>query len=207
MVLLDRCALVFLLIGLTACLHRQIVSSSDPLLAFESACLRGQLVTAGTQAADTCMDMTNDMARAAAKPTSLVSDASSERLRITAESYEHGTIVSLTLKGRIGAGDAARFDAALSRLATRYPSAHGVIMLDSSGGAEAEAEAIAASISASGISVLVDRGAQCRSACFTMFAAARQKLVSPSASIGATMAHLSLPAMQSLGATIVAESS
>jgi membrane-bound ClpP family serine protease len=206
-VLLDRCALVFLLIGLTACLHRQIVSSVDPLLAFEGACLRGQLVTAGTPAADTCRELANDMRGASSKPVKLVSDAPSDRLRMTTDSYDNASIVSLTLKGRIGPGDGARFDAALSQLAARYPNAHGVIMLDSSGGAEAEAEAIATSISASGMSVLVDRGAQCRAACFTMFAAARQKLVSTSASIGATMAHLSLPALQSLGATIVAESS
>ncbi len=205
--MLDRCALVFLLIGLTACLHRQIVSSGDPLLAFEGACLRGQLVTAGAQTADTCMELANDMDGAAAKQIDLVSDGPSDRLRITAESYEHATIVSLTLKGRIATGDGARFDAALSQLAARYPSAHGVIMLDSPGGAVAEAEAIAASINASGISVLVDSGAQCRSACFTVFAAARKKLVSPTASVGETTALLSLPALQSLGATIVAEPS
>jgi membrane-bound ClpP family serine protease len=199
--MLDRGALVFLLIGLTACFHREWASSGDPMLAFDSACLRGQLVAGSPQDRHDCQAMAEGLRSG---------DAAPGRLRMTAETYDNENIVALTLRGTIGPGDGARFDEALNRLASRYPDAHGVIMLDSPGGAVAEARSIAESVSASGISVLVDRGAQCRSTCFLVFAAARKKLVSPSASIGGIVpkagdvAFLSLSALRSMGATIVA---
>jgi len=165
LVMLDRLALVFLLIGLTACFHREFAPGGDPLLAFENACLRGQLLGAESPA---CAEMAG---------------AASDRLRITSQTYENGTIAALTLRGKIGPGDGARFDRALRDLAARYPAAHGLISLDSPGGSAAEAASIASLIDSSGITVLVDDGARCTSACTVLFAAARKRLVSPTALI------------------------
>jgi hypothetical protein len=164
--MLDRLALALLLVGLTACFHRELAPGGDPLLAFENACLRGQLLGA---AAPACAEMAG---------------AASDRLRITSQTYENGTIAALTLRGTIGPGDGARFDRALRDLAARYPDAHGVISLDSPGGSAEEAESIASVIDTSGITVLVDDGARCTSACTVVFAAARKRLISPTATIG-----------------------
>jgi len=161
--MLDRLALALLLIGLTACFHRELAPGGDALLAFDSACLRGQLIAGDVPA---CADMAG---------------ATANRLRMTEETYENGAIVSLTLRGTIGKGDGARFDRALRDLAARYPAAHGVISLDSPGGSAAEAASIASLIDTSGITVLVDDGARCTSACTIMFAAARKRLVAPTA--------------------------
>ncbi|MBV8398507.1 MAG: hypothetical protein JOZ17_07185 [Acetobacteraceae bacterium] len=104
----------------------------------------------------------------------------------------------LLLQGRIVPGDAKRLRAALDveqRLA--------MLVLNSPGGSVLEAQDMAKLIRASGAPALVPGNAVCASACFMLFAAARERLAEPGAMIGVHSASVSggNETMDTLGVT------
>ena len=105
----------------------------------------------------------------------------------------------LLLQGRIVPGDAARLRAALAGVSPRVAG----LVLNSPGGSVLEAQDMAKLIRDSGAAVLVPANAVCASACFMLFAAARNKLVEPGAMVGVHSASVAggNETMDTLGVT------
>ncbi|WP_426955516.1 hypothetical protein [Muricoccus radiodurans] len=81
--------------------------------------------------------------------------------------------------GEIRLGDEGRFANLLGRLGQRI-----VLVLDSPGGNVWAANSMRGSVAGHGMTVLVPSGADCASACFLLFAAARDRVVGRGARIG-----------------------
>jgi len=99
-----------------------------------------------------------------------------------------GKTIVMKVSGPIADGDKLKFGEAIHRelgMATNLPSVTGsYIELDSPGGSVSEAARIAESMKMIDIPVAVGKGDQCASACFLIFASAKNKLASRFAKIG-----------------------
>jgi hypothetical protein len=213
MLSLRHIASVVVLLSLSACAERRAASSGDPISDMEISCVYAQSFRGDTEGAQGCMNLADRMrARRAAAyhppaqitsqpsgPITWVAQTEPNSLRITTEQHATLNMVSVTLTGPIGTGDAARFRSAFHDVAEAYPRANGLVMLNSPGGSVAEARSIAAMINASGLTVAVDKGAECASACFLVFAAAKRKFASYSARIGVHSASDRLTGTETVG--------
>lgn len=97
--------------------------------------------------------------------------------------------VALLAQGRIVAGDAAQLRALLHNLPPGQRIAS--VVLNSPGGAVAEARIMARILNTAPVPVVVPHDAVCASACFMLFAAARHKVVEPGALVGVHSASVS----------------
>jgi hypothetical protein len=97
--------------------------------------------------------------------------------------------VALLAQGRIEPGDAAALRALLHKLPPGQRVAS--VVLNSPGGAVAEARVMARILNTATVPVVVPHDAVCASACFILFAAARHKVVEPGAMIGVHSASVS----------------
>jgi hypothetical protein len=104
---------------------------------------------------------------------------------------------ALLLQGRIDTGDAARLGKALRQ------GGFSAVLLNSPGGSVAEARTMAVAVHALRVPVVVPARAVCASACFLLFAAARDRVAEPGAMIGVHSASVAggNETMDSLGVT------
>ncbi len=104
---------------------------------------------------------------------------------------------ALLLQGRVVPGDASRLRQALAG------ETFSALLLNSPGGSLLEARDMARAIRALRVPVVVPERAECASACFMLFAAAREKVAVPGARIGVHSASVAggNETMDTLGAT------
>jgi len=188
--------LAALAVGPTACATNS-GSNADPVAKFEAACTSYSVAHGDAEGVKACSAIAERLRerRAAIRTESRPGGAIAfmpersyppgpQTTTITVTALGGDKVVEIGVKGPIVPGDFAGLGKALRAAASRYPSAHEFLALDSPGGSLSEAAKIAAGVRRSGMPVAVLPHAMCASACFLIFASARAKIASRSAKIG-----------------------